>query len=424
MLEEDKRASAPSSIKMKIALTIPTGRPRVRQVVKSFIENAILHGYNPKDFSIYLSIDTSYQNTKECEFRLNPTIERKVCRVHYIGETRRHELGEEIAKRCSAYNQTIYNLFSGNGYARQRNSALFLAIQDKNDIAICIDDDEAPFVPIKQKNGQIIWKELDFFGPHIKELSSGTDVTRGPYLGYLSPIPSDFERDIPEEIRKKLGEALQYGSDVITSHSFFDLMNKIRYLPEEELTNPSRPFIVEEDKNGKHVYAGNMGINLNSVRQGRIPIFFTPPNARGEDTIFALQLKETIVREVNSFIFHDPFDLYPEIFKRNFPKSLKNIPVTEHSKKRFASTLMGWAKYAPIFIELTSKDSDDKREKIEGMLAKIEEPTKELANLLNLPELRKCKDILADYYQSVQDHCAQLTAAQTIWRTEIVPSLI
>ncbi len=49
---------------MKTAVTIPTGRPNVRNVVKSFLKNAETYGHDLKDFSVYLSIDTKYKDTR------------------------------------------------------------------------------------------------------------------------------------------------------------------------------------------------------------------------------------------------------------------------------------------------------------------------------------------------------------------------
>lgn len=408
---------------MKIALTIPSGRPRVKQVVKSFIENAISYGYNPKDFSVYLSIDTKYQNTKKEDFKVDKETKSKLNKVEYIFEDERKKLGETIVKKYNTDPKTIKRLFIGRGYSKQRNSALFLAIKDNNDIAICIDDDEAPFIPVKRNNGEIEWRNLDFFGPHIKELISGTDITRGPYMGYQSPVPSDFENDVPEEIRIKLGEALELGSDVIKRKSFFNLMNQIKYLDENEILNPINSFIVEQGDYGKHIYAGNMGINLNSIRSGKIPIFYTPPNARGEDTIFALQLQNVIVKEVNSFIFHDPFDIYPKIFEGEFPENLRSIPVTEATKTRFINALIGWLKYAPILIYLTSENEIEQKRRINEMLNKIEEPTKELAKLFNRDELNDCLKILKKFHRNVNNHQNYLIEVQKEWRNNIIPSM-
>ena len=408
---------------MKIAITIPTGRPGVTNVVKAFMENAIKHGYNPKDFSIYLSIDTEYQKTKLSDFKLDPRIVKKVRKVTYISNKKRSLIGQEILKASNASPEIIENLFVGRGYSKQRNSALYLAIKDGNDIAICVDDDEAPFIPIKKENGEIYWKNLDFFTPHIKELTSGTDITRGPYMGYQSPIPSDFDKDIPEEIKEKLGEALKWGSEIITKYSFLNLLNQIKYLSEKELENKDAT-IVESGENGKQILTGNIGINLHSVKSGKTPVFYTPPEARGEDAIFALQLQDVVVKEVKAYIFHDPFQIYPEIFEGKFPEILKGIPVTKESKERFSSALTGWLKYAPILIELTSKNKEEKERKMNEMLDKIEEPTQELAELLNLPELKECKSILKKYYKEASNHHNNLRVVQKEWRNKIVPSLV
>lgn len=407
----------------KIALTIPTGRPRVKAVVEAFIENAKKHNYNPKDFSIYLSIDTEFQDSDVEDFHLDSAVEFAVKKVEYITKQDRSKIADELTKYSPERKEIINHLFRGNGYSKQRNAALILAMKDGNDIAICIDDDESPYIPIKKKNGSVFWRDFDFFGPHIKELTTGTDITRGPYMGYQSPIPSDFEKDVPEEIRIKLGEALQLGSDVITRYSFFNLMNQIKYLTEEDLETEKKSFIVESGIHGKHIYAGNMGINLHSVRQGRIPIFFTPPNARGEDTIFALQLEHLIVKEVPSYIFHDPFEMYPEIFQNKFPDYLRAIPVTSATKARFTNALIGWLKYAPILITMTSKTSEEGKERMETMLKKIKEPTVQLAQIFNTEDLNTCFTVLEEYANKSIEHYQYLLEAQSTWRDSVIPQI-
>lgn len=406
---------------MKVALTIPTGRPRVKNVIRAFLDNAISYGYNPNDLSVYLSIDTTYNKKRTRDFKLSPSLEKQFRKVVYISPLDRKSLAKRIIDTTGSDSKTIADLFSGRGYSKQRNSALMAALEDNNDIAICIDDDEASAIPVQSENGEITWHNLDFFGPHIVTLTSGADITRGPYTGYLSPIPSDFERDIPGRIRRKLGEALQPGSDVIDRDSFFNLMNKIRYLPESELEKPSRPLEAEETKFGKHIFSGNMGINLNSVRAGRVPIFYTPPDARGEDTLFALQLSDLEVVEVPSYIFHDPFNLYPEVLKGKFPKKLENIPITDKTKERFADALIGWLKYAPMLIQMTSKDSLEREERIKEMLGKIEDPTKKLAEILEYSRLKDSKDVLQHYCDKVLFHYDSLLRAQKVWKNNILP---
>ena len=409
---------------MKIALTIPTGRPRVKQVVKAFIDNAIFHGHDPKNFAVYLSIDTLFNRTRTRDYKLPVNLERSLGKVEYISPGSRKLIGDELINRLDADPKLVNSLFVGRGYSRQRNSALLSALKDGNDFAICFDDDEAPSIPLRSEDSSIRWINPNFFGPHITSLLEGADITRGPCLGYLSPIPSDIEKEVPERIRRRLGEALNPGNEVINEDSFLDLMGRINYLPEDEFYNNSRPYVVEENKHGKPILSGNMGINLKSVRKGKVPIFYTPPNARGEDTFFALQLKDSNVVEVPSYIFHDPFTIYSQVLESRYPRELKHIPITTASKNRFADAVIGWIKYAPLLIHMTSEDPIEREERIGEMMAKIEAPTKKLAEILGCPQLNTCKKVLEQYQEDVLGHYDTLLRSQLLWREKILPAYV
>ena len=407
--------------KPRIALTISTGRIAVKRVVKSFLDNAELHGYDIEDFSVYLSIDTEYNNTRASDFKLDSNLERRLRNVDYITPKSREEIGRELISETGANPLIINSMFVGRGYSKQRNSALLRALQDENDLAICFDDDEAPYIPIKDKNMNIKWEALDFFTPHIKELLIGADVTRGPSTGYLSPIPSDLEEEIPEFVREKLGELLQLGNEVVSKKSFFNLADNIIYLSDNEITNPYRPYIVKNSKYGKTILSGNMGINLDSIRKGKLPIFYNPPNARGEDAFFGLQLKDNNVVEVPSYIFHDPFLLYPNLPEGNFPEKLETIPVNRKSIDRFADAVTGWLKYAPLFILMSSKTPGEREERISKMINDIEAPTRKMAELLDSPKLLDCRRILEDYNREVFKDYQMLRKSQETWREKVVP---
>lgn len=421
---DDNRLSSPISRfnDAKIALTIPTGRPRVGEVVNSFIENAEHHGYDPSQFAVYLSIDLEYQGRSPEEFRLDSDLENRLAKVEYIFEGQRDEYGKRVVEETGVEASLADTLFIGRGYSKQRNVAIIRAAEDGNDYAICFDDDEDPRIPI-QGEGNLKWAYPDFFTPHIESLSNGADITRGPCLGYLSPIPSDFEQSIPADVRRRLGKALSIGSEVIDESSFFGLMSKIGYLPAEELESPSRPFIVDQGKYGKNILTGNMGVNLDSVRSGKVPIFYTPPGARGEDAIFALQLRDLVVSEVSSYIFHDPFVMYPEISKGVVPNRLANIGVDADTKKRFAGAVDGWLKYAPMLIAMTSQDPVEIEGRIGDMIAKIGDPTKRLADLLSYPALKNSKSTLVKYSSELPVHMGELEQVQSLWRNKIAPNL-
>lgn len=404
---------------MNIAFAIASGRPHVKKVISCFLDNMQLHGHNPKDFSVYLAIDTKYMNSKESEFILDSNIVSAFKKVQYIFEKDRDSISVELIEKYAVSESVATALIKGNGYSKQRNSAILQALADNNDAIIFIDDDEVPYIPIKKENGQIIWKNLDFFGSHIDAILRGADVTRGPYMGYQSPVPSDFENNVPAEIRQKLGEALELGSDVITSKSFFNMMNHIQYLNEEEINNPTRPVVVKPGPFGKHIYAGNMGINLNSVRQGKVPAFFTPPNSRGEDTIFALQINHLNVIEVPAYIFHDPFDVYPEILNKKFPSNLKSIPVNSKTIERFRSALEGWLKYAPILLFLKHNDKTLVNKIINKMNDELLEPTNQLSIMLNSPKFAEANSVLRTSMQKLQQDVNMLYLSQWEWNNKI-----
>ncbi|MAH06913.1 hypothetical protein CMI38_01525 [Candidatus Pacearchaeota archaeon] len=407
----------------KIALAIPTGRPRVGEVVNSFLENAEYFGYNLKQFSVYLSIDLEYQDKAPEDFKIDRSIEDRVNKVEYIYGDQRREFGEKVLERSGVDKDIADTLFIGRGYSRQRNVAILRAAEDGNDYAICFDDDEDPKIPVRMEDGSTTWTYPDFFTPHISALSNDVDITRGHCLGYLSPIPSDFERSIPEDVRRKLGAALSIGSEVLDADSFSGLMKKVRYLNESEISNLPISYIVKNGEYGKAILSGNMGINLTSLRGGKIPIFYTPPGARGEDAIFGLQLENLIVAEVSSYIFHDPFVKYPNISSGEVPNKLEDIQVDDETKKRFGNAVIGWIKYAPMLIAMTSQDRDEVDRRTGDMIAKIGEPTDRLAKLLHYDELSTSERVLRNYVSDLDSHMNELLNVQNNWRDKIAPSL-
>jgi len=401
---------------LKVSLIIPTGRPQVKKVVKSFLDNAEYHGYDLKNFSVYLAIDTSFQDAKLKDFMFDESIEKKISRVVYISEEDRVELSKKF--KGSDCNEKFLNLiFSNYGHSRQRNSALFCAAIDGNDVAIGIDDDESPCIPVKDGK-KIKWKNMDFFTPHLKELIQGCDITSGSYTGYISPIPSNLSEKVPENIRKNLGKAFSYGNDVTNENTFIGEINKPILLDSKDIDK--FPYDVVKGKYGKHLYGGNMGINLHSLKKGRIPVFYTAPGSRGDDSIFAFHLRETSVKKVGSFIFHDPFSKYSCVFDKKFPNKLEDIRLDEGTLKRFARCIIGRLKYAPLLIHLSSKDVTEREELMIKMIALIEKSTGEMALALDCPELNNCTNILLEFSSEVDQHYSDLTNVQSEWKNSVI----
>lgn len=406
---------------MKIAITLAAGRPRVVSVLKAFLDNAEQHGYNLKNFSVYLSADTDYKDVPLSAFKLPDSITSRLACTEVISKEDRITIGQRIASSYNIDEDISRIMFYERGYSPLRNCALLRALEDGNDIAIFFDDDELPTIPVKTTDGSLTWHDLDFFTPHIYAIQNGAEITRGPYMGYISPIPSDFDKNIPAEIRRALGEALSHGSEVITADSFMDLMNnQIRVLQSQDLKTTPSFFEVESDLYGKKLLTGNMAIDLHAVRRGRIPLFYTPLQARGEDAIFAMQLADVKVVEVNSYIFHDPFNMYGELLNGYRPTELAPIPVSEQSINRFCSALEGWLRYAPILVRLSSNSKDKETYRIEKMLFDIKRPAQKLAEVLNNPKVHTSYYTLQKYYESLDDDYDKLQQVQGVWKNTIL----
>lgn len=191
---------------MKIAITLAAGRPRVISVLESFLANAELHGHNLKNFSVYLAADTDYMDISLDAFVIPPSMSARLHRAEVISKEDRMRIGKRIEDRFHVSEELARTMFYERGYSPLRNAALFRALEDGNDIAIFFEDDELPIIPVRNNDDSINWHNLDFFTPHINAIEQGAEITRGPYMGYISPIPSDFDKNIPSEIRRALGE--------------------------------------------------------------------------------------------------------------------------------------------------------------------------------------------------------------------------
>jgi hypothetical protein len=108
--------------------------------------------------------------------------------------------------------------------------------------------------------------------------------------------------------------------------------------------------------------------------------------------------------------------MYSEIFKGEFPKNLKSIPVTSKTKERFTDALIGWLGYAPLLIFMTSQDEREKEDRLKNISSKIGEPTRKLAEILNYPRLEKCEEVFNCYYNSLEKDFSDLRMAQESWR--------
>ena len=371
-----------------------------------FVDNLERFGFNLGKVSIYLSIDKNYCSTNLRDFRLSTHLNQRLRNVIYITDDERRLLEKKLNPHLLVEHNTL-QLFTGNGFSGLRNSALIQAALDGNDYIISIDDDEYPFIPIRAEAGRMEWVSADVFGPHIRALKTGVDISVGDYHGFQSPIPC-WINNISKESRLVLGEMLSVGNEVLDPFLFLEGGN-FKMLTKHELYG---------DSGRKNLLkGGNLGVSAESIMEGVLPCFYNPPGARGEDAFFQLSINQNIqIANVPSIIFHDPFFVYSDIVKyERFPNKELNVPLNCETNERFLLAIQGWLKYAPLYLQVVSEDKTAVESKIEHIYHCVERPLYELATYTNDYRYRNCAKLLGIFFQRVENDYTRLKFAQEYW---------
>lgn len=331
-----------------------TGRPNVCKLINSYYKN-MLEQINSTDKEIKLTIfilyDLGYQYTKRTDFyNLIPDTYKNI-KIKYITP---EDIEEEKKKLISRYsfNKKDVELIFGHGHAKGRNTLMYYSVKNKIDYLLFWDDDEYPVAVLKNEDKTLNWQKQSNILEHLNYIEN-SDITIGHHCGYISPIPYiDFENQINETDFKNFIESIS--NDIIT----WDII-KERYKKDNGVTYAKKEiletegFKIEYDGVGKWIAGSTLCLNLNHIN--RIPAFYNPDGARGEDTFFSTMLKDSTVKKIPIYHFHDGFLKYTNIMKEKYPKSLRKITTEENIETRFMQASLGWIKYKPLFMYITNR---------------------------------------------------------------------
>nr|VFK19235.1 MAG: hypothetical protein BECKLPF1236B_GA0070989_11655 [Candidatus Kentron sp. LPFa] len=420
-----------------IAIVFSTGRTQVREVAAAFMDNLRLFGHTDAHrITLYLSIDTSLEGAHFSNDFLTDIP------IKIISDADRRQLARQLLGK---HWQRLDGCFlSGNGYAPQRNAAILEALQDGQDYLIFFDDDEYPHVPkIAPGETTLSWYRHDTLAPHLEAFENGDDVSYGYYLGYPLPVIA-LTGLLPKETLRAFGKALSLGCEVVYEDTFIH-EPVYRYIVIEEsyasddtlLLTPQllTPQSAQTAHGIRYPYdkapldvafrGGNLGINLHSIRNGKIPfLFFNPASARGEDIIFYNVIQDIAkVRLVDSFIFHDPFQEHLSILNGHFPTALPPPKSNEKTQTRFAQTLLGWLKYAPLFISQTTHAKPAYHAHMQKMLHDMRMPLQELGTALPSQPLAGSIHVLQQAADHIDPDLANLALAQELFLDAIMPAV-
>ncbi len=392
-----------------------TGRTNICNIINNCYKDMIEQVKDYPDgvnLTIFILYDLEYQHTKREEFyTLKDDVYKKI-QIKYITP---EDIEEEkkILKSRYKLTKSEVNLILGTGYARARNAIMYFALKRKIDYLLFWDDDEYPYANIKGENGEIIWEKQNNILEHLNVIPDA-DITVGHRCGNMSPVPYiEFNDDVIQE--QEFKEYIEAVSNEVISwdnvKKDMDKDNGITFA-ERDITEGKDKIVLKHVGLKNWLYASGICINLTHL--DKIPAFYNPPLARGEDTFFCTLLSEARVVKVPTYHFHDSFLKYTGILKGKFPKEFEKPSLNDTSVgDRFLMASMGWIKYKPLLMYIMQrktylKDIAIAKEKLKNSIEKINKMFPESNFLCLVDELEK-------YDQNVQEHYKEYLKTNEVW---------
>lgn len=232
----------------------------------------------------------------------------------------------------------------------------------------------------------------------------------------INPLPYVQYNDIiTEEIYKQFIEALE--NEVISWDKVQNMLKNddgMNYAC-EEIANHSKK--VEEVENiGKTNFVLGSGICLNLTHLDKIPAFYQPPEARGEDTFFSCALAETNAKvlRVPVYHFHDAYLKFTFLMKDKFPSKLRKITTKDNGiTGRFVRTVTGWTKYKPLLSYILYRQQyanimEESKRKLKNSAIKV-------SSAFENCDLTGLEDILNEYDKNVEIHYKEYIETNNVW---------
>ncbi len=405
--------------KKKVAVVFSTGRKTVHPVANMLAKSMRRHGHDERfDLDLIISYDPSFYGLSPEDFRIQGEAAEVFPDVVYTGPNDGSVIIERIRDLVKD-RDGLDVLFKPRGYCTQKNRALFHALKRGNDHILFLDDDEYFVAPFQDRDGSLEWRAQDVFGEHMM-LQTGTDITNGSHTGYFSPVPSEIDTRLEEGLRERLGRILALGNETITPTTFINTRQDVRYGSDDFLEEG--PYEITPVEGVKPLNGGNFAINLAAMREGRIPPYFNPIGARGEDAILGMQLDDVEVMRVPVYTFHDPFQKYQKITEGEHPDSIDAIQVIPGTIDRFCRATIGWVRYAPFLLRMTTSSEEEYQSRIQAMREGLTDIGNQIDEQLSWDGFKAMGPTLKEYHQRSSGDVAELYQARKTWE-QIVKKL-
>lgn len=311
---------------IQFGLGFVTGRPNVCKVINNTYEQLVNQFKDMEDkveLTAFILFDLGYQYTTRVDFYgLMPNVYKDI-KIKYITPEDIEEMKKRLIGREKLTKEEA-ELFFGHGHAKGRNTLMYYALLRDMNYLLFWDDDEYPVACIRDESTkEITWKEQNNVLTHYNYIKDA-DVTIGYHCGYISPIPYvELNEDVDEGLFKQYIEAIS--NDIISWDSIkekFTKYNGVTYA-DPKISNGEGAYELQSDGVGKWVAGSTLCLNLNHI--DKIPAFYNPEGARGEDTFFSTKLNDSKVIKVPVYHFHDGFLKYTSILRKNILKHLEKL---------------------------------------------------------------------------------------------------
>ena len=349
--------------KAQFGIGFVSGRPNVCAV----INNTYKHLLNQTkkfdrevELTIFILYDLSYQKESREEdfYKILPEVHKDIKIVHITPQLIEEQKSGLVKEKIITMDEA--NLFFGYGYAKARNTLLYNAVINGIDYFLYWDDDEYPVACIKNNtNENIKWKAQNNILGHLENIENA-DITFGHRCGYNSPLPyMELKNPFHERRIKSFIEAVK--NEFMTWKDVKEYLSKndgIAYA-DEELMKKKTVSEIQIQGTHKRILGSPLCLNLKHLE--KIPAFYNPEGARGEDAFFSLLLNENKVVSVPVYHFHDPFIKFNNVLEGKYPRKIDKTKSNDKSvEQRFYKVARGWIKYRPLYLYATNRENYEK----------------------------------------------------------------
>ena len=399
--------------KKNVGIGFVTGRRSFQKVLKTNIYNWRESGMTREEsvrLNLLVVYDLKYKNTKPTDYtNVNKNLADLIDDQYFIGSPMIQKEIEYLMQN-GVINEKEANLFFGTGYAAKRNAALYIALKNKIDYLLFLDDDEYPLA-VTKTHFTAIWSGQHILKTHLQHIINA-DITNGHHCGYISPIPYiKFNDSMPEQVFQTFIEAIS--NDIINWETIRSVMDNggVTYADVKVLTSDSAED-VQQINGAKFISGANLCINLTDPT--RVNPFYNPPGARGEDTFLSTCLADRKVLRVPCYAFHDGFSTYNHLMDGVLPISLKYIKAdSEQITNRFYQACIGWIRYKPLLLYITNQEHYE--EKIKVMREQIASSLPSVCTFFKSQDFMNISKEFELYNKNVRKHYQQFIETKHIW---------